>query len=149
MARKSKIQHHKLNNNPDMRDNTFPSEPPAEGEYKVGPGRPPKEHQLKPGQSGNPKGAKRKTRSLIPELKEEFERVFSQKVKVTQGERERVISRWAAGLEQLSIQFAKGDPHARRDVLYRRKAGVRFSTPTRAFDETVAGDHQAILDALC
>ena len=46
-------------------------------------GRPPKEHQWKPGQSGNPKGAKRKKRSLIPELKEQFERVFNQKLKVT------------------------------------------------------------------
>jgi hypothetical protein len=37
--------------------------------YKVGPGRPPKEHQFKPGQSGNPKGAKRKPPSLLPDLK--------------------------------------------------------------------------------
>ena len=64
--------------------------PPAEEEYRVGPGRPPKKYQWKPGQSGNPKGAKRKKQSLIPELKKEFERVFSQKLKVTQGDRQRV-----------------------------------------------------------
>ena len=75
------------------RDNAPASVPPAEEEYRVGLGRPPKEHRWKSGQSGNPKGAKRKKRSLIPELKAEFERVFSQKLKVTQGDRQRLISR--------------------------------------------------------
>src|ERR1043166_9701967 len=86
MTRKSKIQGDKRNTVP-------ASAPPAEVEYRVGPGRPPKEHQWKPGQSGNPKGAKRKKRSPIPELKEQFERVFSQKLKVTQGDQQRFITR--------------------------------------------------------
>jgi Family of unknown function (DUF5681) len=121
--------------------------PPAEEEYRVGPGRPPKEYRWKPGQSGNPKGAKRKKRSLIPELKEEFERVFSQKLKVTQGDRQRFITRWVAGLEQLSIQFAKGDRHARRDVFYfAERLGVDLLNST-APDATLSADHQAILDA--
>ena len=125
-----------------------PPRPPAEEEYRVGPGRPPKEYQWKPGQSGNPKGAKRKTRSLIPELKEEFERVFSQKLKVTQGDRQRLISRWVAGLEQLSIQFAKGDRHARRDVFYfAEKLGVDLLTSTKSSDDTLSADRQAILEA--
>jgi hypothetical protein len=38
MARKPKIQHHGSDNKPDMRNNAFPSGPPAEEEYKVGPG---------------------------------------------------------------------------------------------------------------
>ena len=147
MARKGKDKGRGSDNTPDMRNNA-PSAPPAEEEYKVGPGRPPKEHQWKPGQSGNPKGAKRKTRSLIPELKEEFERVFSQKLKVTQGDRQRLITRWVAGLEQLSIQFAKGDRHARRDVFYfAEKLGVDLLTSTKASDDTLSADHQAILDA--
>jgi hypothetical protein len=37
--------------------------------YRVGPGRPPKEFQFKPGRSGNPKGAKRKSPSIAPDLK--------------------------------------------------------------------------------
>src|SRR5580704_10689130 len=117
MARKSKIQNHGSDNNPDMRSKAFPSGPPAEG-YKVGPGRPPKEHQFKPGQSGNPKGAKRKSRSLITDLKELFKRTFSQKVKVTRGEQEQSITMWAAGMQQLSVQFAKGERHARRDAFW-------------------------------
>jgi Family of unknown function (DUF5681) len=97
MARKSKIGKHGSGDGPETLDNAPASVPPAEEEYRVGPGRPPKEHRWKPGQSGNPKGAKRKKRSLIPELKEEFEHVFSQKLKVTQGDRQRLISRWVAG----------------------------------------------------
>jgi hypothetical protein len=147
MARKSKIQNHGPDNKPGMRNNAFQSGPPAEG-YKVGPGRPPKEHRFKPGQSGNPKGATRKTPSLIPGLKELFERAFNQKAKVTQGERARVITMWAAGMQQLSVQFAKGDRHARRDAFWiAEKLGSEFLTPKKAFDEILAGDSQAILDA--
>jgi hypothetical protein len=148
MTRKSKIKNHGSDNKSDVLDNACSSPPPTEKEYKVGPGRPPKEHQWKPGQSGNPKGAKRKKRSLIPELKEQFERVFSQKLKVTQGDRLRFITRWVAGLEQLSLQFAKGDRHARRDVFYfAERLGIDLLTPTKASDETLSADHDAIFDA--
>ena len=148
MAWKSKIQNHGPDDKPGMRSDAFPSGAPAEEEYKVGPGRPPIEHQFKPGQSGNPKGAKRKARSLITDLKELFESAFNQKAKVTQGERARVITMWAAGMQQLSIQFAKGDPHARRDAFWiAEKLGAEFLTSKKAFDETLAGDRQAILDA--
>jgi hypothetical protein len=147
MARKSKTQTPHLSDRSQICENAPSSAPPGDEEYKVGPGRPPKEHQWKPGQSGNPKGAKRKTRSLIPELKEEFERVFSQKLKVTQGDRERFITRWVAGLEQLSIQYAKGDRHARRDVFYfAERLGVDLLN-SKSSDETLSTDHQAILDA--
>ena len=146
MARKSKIQNHGQDTRSYLHNNA--SEPPAEDEYKVGPGRPPKEHQFKPGQSGNPKGAKRKVPSLIPDLKEIFESAFNQTAKVTQGERERFITMWAAGMRQLSFQFAKGDRHARRDAFWiAERLGSEFLTPKKAFDETLAGDHQAILDA--
>jgi hypothetical protein len=77
MVRKSKSQNHGPDDKPGMRSDAFSSGAPAEAEYKVGPVRPPKEHQFKPGQSGNPKGAKRKAPSLIPGLKELFERFGS------------------------------------------------------------------------
>jgi hypothetical protein len=86
-------------------------------EYHVGPGRPPKEYQFKPGQSGNPKGARRKPRSMAPDLKTLFECALRAKVTLRQGERERIITKAAAGIEQLVNQFAKGDRHARRDLL--------------------------------
>jgi hypothetical protein len=90
---------------------------PSDHEYRVGPGRPPKEYQFKPGQSGNPKGARRKPRSIAPDLKGLFERALSGKVTLRQGDREKVITKAAAGIEQLVNQFAKGDRYARRDLL--------------------------------
>jgi hypothetical protein len=117
-------------------------------EYKVGPGRPPKEYRWKPGQSGNPKGRKRKQPSLLPDLRQLFERAFSQKVTVTQGERQQVITMWGAGMQQLAVQFAKGDRHARRDVFWiAERLGSELLTPKKAFDEMFAADGQAILDA--
>jgi hypothetical protein len=94
-------------------ENTDPSDP----EYRVGPGRPPKAYQFKPGQSGNPKGARRKPRSIAPDLKALLERALSGKVTLRQGEQEKIITKAAAGIEQLVNQFAKGDRHARRDLL--------------------------------
>jgi hypothetical protein len=90
---------------------------PSDQDYRVGPGRPPKEYQFKPGQSGNPKGARRKPRSIAPDLKALFERALSRKVTLRQGEHEKIITKAAAGIEQLVNQFAKGDRHARRDIL--------------------------------
>jgi hypothetical protein len=90
---------------------------PSDQEYRVGPGRPPKEYQFKPGQSGNPQGSRRKPRSIAPDLKALFERALSAKVTLRQGEQEKIITKAAAGIEQLINQFAKGDRHARRDLL--------------------------------
>jgi hypothetical protein len=89
----------------------------SDEEYRVGPGRPPKEFQFKPGQSGNPKGASRKPKSIAPDLKALFERALSKKVTLRQGEKEQIITKAAAGIEQLVNQFAKGDRHARRDLI--------------------------------
>jgi Family of unknown function (DUF5681) len=75
-----------------MRNNAFPSGRPAEEEYKVGPGRLPKEHQFKQGQSGNPKGAKRKAPSLIPDLKEIFESASSRRLETERRRNFEVIS---------------------------------------------------------
>src|SRR4029450_8808897 len=91
------------------------SDPPDQ-EYRVGPGRPPKEYQFKPGQSGNPKGAPRKPESIAPELGAILERSLNGKVTLRQGENEKIVTKFAAGIEQLVTQFAKGDRHARRDL---------------------------------
>jgi hypothetical protein len=104
-------------------------------EYRVGPGRPPKEHQFKPGQSGNPKGARRKPRSIALDIKALFERALSAKVTLRQGEQEQIITKAALGIEQLVNQFAKGDRHARRDLLAQ---APRFGV------DLVAGDGDAL-----
>ena len=69
-----------------------------------------------PGESGNPAGAKKKPQSLTPDVKAMLETALNQKIRVKEGEREKIMSRLAIGFEQLAIQFAKGDRYARRDV---------------------------------
>jgi Family of unknown function (DUF5681) len=131
-------------------DPTPGSEPDALAEeYKVGPGRPPKEFQFKPGQSGNPKGAKRKPPSVAPDLKLLLERALSAKVKLKQGEKEQIVTKAAAGIEQLVNQFAKGDRHARRDLIaLADKLGVDLLAGQRnIIQQALALNHQAILDA--
>jgi hypothetical protein len=120
----------------------------SDGEYKVGPGRPPKEHQFKPGQSGNPKGAKRKAESFLPDLKRLFKQALSEKVTLKQGDKERTLTMAEAGIKQLVAQYAKGDRHARRDVIaYAEKLGIDLMASHRqAVEEALAADHQAILD---
>jgi Family of unknown function (DUF5681) len=123
---------------------------PASGEeYKVGPGHPPREYQFKPGQSGNPKGAKRKPPSLLPDLKRLFEQALSEKVTLKQGDKRHTLTMAEAGIKQLIAQFAKGDRHARRDVFaYARMLGIDLIANHRtAIEEALAADHQAILDA--
>jgi len=135
-----------------MRNNALPSQPPGE-DYKVGPGRPPKEFQFKPGQSGNPKGARRKARSIAPDLKALLEGALNKKAKLRQGESERITTMAAAGIEQLVNQFAKGDWHARRDlIVLAGKLGVNLTAGQaeaieQAIGEVLAADRQAILDA--
>lgn len=124
-----------------VRDNRLP--------YKVGPGHPPKEYQFKPGQSGNPKGAKRKPPSIVPDLKALLEHALNKRVTLKQGAKERIVSLAAAGIEQLVAQFAKGDRHARRDlIVLADKLGVDLVTGQRqAIEDALGPNPQAILDA--
>src|SRR6266480_6339386 len=128
---------------------TVSATPASAEEYKVGPGRPPREYQYKKGQSGNPKGAKRKPPSLLPDLKRLFEQALSEKVTLRQGEKERTLTMAEAGIKQLVAQFARGDRHARRDLFaYAEMLGIDLITSHRtAIEEALAADHQAILDA--
>ena len=124
----------------------------SDQDYRVGPGRPPKEYQFRPGQSGNPQGARRKPRSIAPDLKALFERALSAKVTLRQGEQERFITKAAAGIEQLVNQFAKGDRHARRDLLVlAERFGVDLvAGQGAALEQTVAAavsaNDEALLD---
>ena len=116
---------------------------------KVGPGRPPKEYRFKPGQSGNPKGAKRKPKSMAPDLKLALERALSTTVTLKQGERQRTVTMAVAGIEQLVAQFAKGDRHARRDLIaLADRLGVDLMAGQRqAIQDALATNHEAILSA--
>jgi hypothetical protein len=119
----------------------------ADEEYRVGPGRPPKEFQFKQGQSGNPKGAKRKSPSILPDLKALFERALSKTVKLRQGEKERMVTMAAAGMEQLVNQFAKGDRHARRDLMVLAdKLGIDLAAgQSKAIEAALTANDEALL----
>lgn len=120
-----------------------------EPEYQVGPGRPPKEYQYKPGQSGNPKGAKRKPKSILPDLKAILKQALGKTVQVKQGDRERTLTMAAAGIHQLVAQYAKGDRHARRDlIMFADKLGIDLvAGEQQALQEGLATNHAAILAA--
>jgi hypothetical protein len=119
----------------------------SDAEYKVGPGRPPKEHQFKPGQSGNPKGAKRKPKSIAPDLKLALERALNKPIKLKQGEKERIVTLAVAGIEQLVARYVKGEPPARRDLFALcEKFGVDLMAgQQQAIQEALAINHEAIL----
>jgi hypothetical protein len=121
----------------------------SEQEYKVGPGRPPREYQFKPGQSGNPKGAKRKSKSMAPDLKAAVERALNKKIRLKQGDKERLVTMAAAGIEQLVAQYVKGDHRARRDLIaLADKLGIDLMAGhQQAIQDTLAANHAAILSA--
>ena len=73
----------------------------------------------------------------------------SKKVKLKQGEKEQIVTKAAAGIEQLVNQFAKGDHRARRDLITLADTlGVDLMAGQRkAIEDVLAPNHQATLDA--
>jgi hypothetical protein len=121
----------------------------SEPEYKVGPGKPPKEHQWKKGgPSPNPKGRNRKKQTLAPDLKKALEDALNTRVTIKQGDKQVLLSKAVLGIEQLVNQFAKGDRHARQDVIkLAEKFDVDLLAGQRsALEQVLSPGHQAILD---
>ena len=113
---------------------------PQNAAYRVGPGFPPREHQFKPGHSGNPDGARKRPPSIAPDLKALLQAALSKKVTLTIGDKERVLTKAAAGIEQLVDQFARGDRYARRDLFdLADKLGLDLGASSKAALEELAG----------
>jgi hypothetical protein len=112
----------------------------SNADYRVGPGCPPREHQFKPGQSGNPDGARKRPPSIAPDLKALLQAALSKKVTFTIGDKERILTKAAAGIEQLVEQFARGDRYARRDLFdLADKLGLDLGASSKAAPEELAG----------
>jgi len=122
---------------------------PAE-QYRPGPGRPPVDWRWKKGgPSPNPRGRPRKQDSMLPDVRKAFEQAVNKKVLVPRGDKKVAMNRVEIGFEQLLNQFAKGDRHARRDLLeYADKLGIDFlSRHRQALEQALAPNYEAILES--
>jgi hypothetical protein len=116
----------------------------------VGPGRPPVDKRWKKGgPSPNPRGRPRKDQTMLPDVRKVFELALNKKVAVPRGDRKVLMTRLEIGFEQLLNQFAKGDRHARRDLIeYAAELGVDLlATHKQAIEDALAPSLEAILDS--
>jgi hypothetical protein len=81
--------------------------------YIVGYKNPPQHTQFKPGQSGNPKGRPKDTKNLRTDLGEEL----AEKITVTEGGQQLVISKQRAMLKSLMAKSIKGETAAARALI--------------------------------
>jgi hypothetical protein len=86
---------------------------------------------------------------MLPDVRKAFEQAVNKKVLVPSGDRKVLMTRVEIGLEQLLNQFAKGDRHARRDLMeYADKLGIDFLAKHRqTLEQALTPNYQAILDA--
>jgi hypothetical protein len=76
---------------------------------------PPIEHQFKTGVSGNPKGRPKGVKPVAVE--DIFAKVLGRRVRAAGADGEEAISMLQAICERMAVEAARGDRHARRDVL--------------------------------
>ena len=88
---------------------------PSSKSYDVGYARPPKKFRFRRGKSGNPSGKRRK--ASAPDLKAQLQSALNETVTIRSGKHPKVMSKGAAGIDQLVDQFAAGDRNARRDLI--------------------------------
>ena len=83
---------------------------PKKADYETGYRKPPKATQFKKGQSGNPKGAKKKTE--IDDIRLMVEDVLAEPVSLREGERTITVSKLEAVLRAHLLNALKGDQKA-------------------------------------
>lgn len=116
--------------------------------YEVGYGRPPKHTRFQPGQCGNRKGRPKRRGASANDLKATLERTLNKKAKARDGERVREITLGQAGIEQLVMQYARGDRYARRDVFdLADRLGIDLvGAGKKLIEEALSPSNKAILD---
>lgn len=95
-----------------MSDDNDHEDPAPKRDYVVGYGRPPKSTQFQPGQSGNPKGRKRKPKSVQVQM----QKVVSRKVKITEGGVTKLLTVQDVIFRTIANKAAKGDLNAAKFV---------------------------------
>jgi len=115
--------------------------------YVIGYAKPPKKHRFRKGQSGNPSGKRRQPSA--PDLRAPLQRALVKTVTVGSGKNQKVITKGAAGIDQLVDQFARGDRNARRDLfLLGEKLGVDLTNREAlegAIEDVLSAQDEAIL----
>jgi hypothetical protein len=86
---------------------------------------------------------------MLLDVRKAFEQAANKKVLVPRGDKTVLMTRVEIGIEQLLNQFAKGDRHARRDLMeYADKLGIDFLAQHReTLEQALSPNYQAILDA--
>jgi hypothetical protein len=76
----------------------------------------------------------------VPDLKILLQAALGKKITLTIGEKKRILTKAAAGIEQLVEQFARGDRYARRDLFdLADKLGLDLGASSKAALEELAG----------
>jgi len=83
------------------------------------------------------------------DLRQAFEQAINKKIAVPRGDKTVLMTRVEIGLEQLLNQFAKGERHARRDLMeYADKLDIDFlAKHKQTLERALTPNYQAILDA--
>ena len=122
---------------------------PSSKSYDIGYGKPPKNHQFRRGESGNPSGKRRK--ASAPDLKAQLQSALNKTVTIRSGKHQKVMSKAAAGIDQLVDQFAAGDRNARRDLMaVAGELGIDWTAGHRqaiesALEENLAAEDEELL----
>lgn len=112
------------------------------GDYEVGYKRPPKHTRFQPGQSGNPKGRPKGAKNLRTDLQEEL----AERVSVTEGGQQLVITKQRAMLKSLLARSIKGDTAAAR-ALINLIVGIEQADAERSAVVTTTAEDLEILEA--
>ncbi len=86
---------------------------------------------------------------MLPDVRKAFEQAVNKKVLVPRGDKKVLMTRVEIGFEQLLNQFAKGERHARRDLMeYADKLDIDFlAKHKQTLERALTPNYQAILDA--
>lgn len=110
--------------------------------YAVGYGKPPAASRFKKGTSGNPKG--RPKAADISDITPLIEGIFSEPIKMREGEQTRTVSNLEAMLRAQVMLALKGEPKAIRTVFdLGVKAGLFSKALQKSFIEIVEPDGEA------
>ena len=100
---------------------------------------------IRKGREGNPEGTRKSPKA--PNLRTDLQRALNQTIR--SGGQQKTVSKAAAGIERLVDQWAKGDRHARRDlILLCDKLGIDLTDREAleaALEDALSAEDEALL----